>query len=722
MEQQVIFRDRQEFQAVDPNNLQSYARASLDHVVADAVSDAKHYVGFEVSAVSSTEANVQPGRFYSGGAVYLSEQVQAFNLFSLVPLVTNKIVAIAVWGQEVDTSVEPRDFLVDLETGATEPQAVAMRRVRHCEVNTVAGTESADPQPPAVQSGTLVVAYIYLTPAGIDRIEMQTANRLPNALDHAGRLTTLETWKAAAEPRISSIATDLAALARRSDQKVDRAVFMELAGDVAMIKDQIELPASYASYDADAFVDDDKSDTENASWAALVNNGLLFPYAVNDAKNLALFNPIDAAVKVSSENLVLPTYVHVPRIQTQGYAGDVSVSQYQVQSHTLRKVTVAKWKYVYGWHWNWYGRWYGWNYRYWRWHSPWYGYWVSQPVETYVAEETTESYSGAILAQTFLVANAMWLTRLGLFFTQTAAAGNIQVVVCETAAGKPLLDQVVTTVTLEPSDLKRYPLETRIDVPAVLLEQGKRYAIALITGGGHRVAVVSGNAYTQGTLFYGSDGDYFTGDLTKDLMFAVYGAQFVRARTEVQLQALSLANGLTDINIEAAHVVPDGCVLQYEIQPAGSGAWYPLGDETMRLGNDGTAPNLVNLRVVLLGTSDLQPAFALTTGGITVSRPDVELEAYSVERTLDAATTSVTLKLLLADWDAVNHTITPEIVTAGPTETGGTLVSTVDKDGATQMTWTFTIPESSAYVIKIAGTRASGSRPFSIINRIDIAG
>ncbi len=235
MEQQVIFRDRQEFQAVDPNNLQSYARASLDHVVADAVSDAKHYVGFEVSAVSSTEANVQPGRFYSGGAVYLSEQVQAFNLFSLVPLVTNKIVAIAVWGQEVDTSVEPRDFLVDLETGATEPQAVAMRRVRHCEVNTVAGTESADPQPPAVQSGTLVVAYIYLTPAGIDRIEMQTANRLPNALDHAGRLTTLETWKAAAEPRISSIATDLAALARRSDQKVDRAVFMELAGDVALI-------------------------------------------------------------------------------------------------------------------------------------------------------------------------------------------------------------------------------------------------------------------------------------------------------------------------------------------------------------------------------------------------------------------------------------------------------------------------------------------------------
>jgi hypothetical protein len=722
MEQLVVFRDRQEFQAVDPNNLQGYARASLDHVVADAVSDAKHYVGCATTAVSATEIRVQPGRLYSGGAVYVSEQEQAFNLFSLVPLVTNKIVAVAVWGQEVDTSIEPRDFLVDLETGATEPQAVAMRRVRHCEVNTVAGTESADPQPPAVQSGTLVVAYVYLTPGGIDRIEMQTANRLPNALDHAGRLTTMETWKAAAEPRISSIATDLAALARRADQKVGREVFMELAGDVALIKDQIELPASYASYDADAFADDDKSDTAHASWSALVNNGLLFPYAVSDAKNLALFNPIDAGVKVSSADLVLPSYVHAPRIQTQGYAGDVSVSQYQVQSHTLRKVAVATWKWCYGWHKNWHRRWYAWNFRSRNWRLPWRGYWVSQPVETYVAEETTESYSGAILAQSFLVANAMWLTRIGLYFTQAAAAGNVQVVICETTTGKPVLDKVVATVTLQPGDLVKYPTETLVDVPAVLLEQGKRYAIALITGGDHRVAVVSGNAYTQGTLFYGSDGDYFTGDLTKDLMFSVYGAQFARARTEVQLQSLSLANGLTDIDIEAAHVVPDGCVLQYEIQPSGSGAWYPLGDQTMRLGNDGTSPNLVNLRAVLLGTSDMQPAFALTTGGITVSRPDVALAAYSVARTLGAATTSVTLKLLLADWDAVNHTITPKIVTAGPTETGGTLVATVDMDGATQKTWTFTIPSSSAYVIKIAGTRASGSHPFSIINRIDIAG
>jgi hypothetical protein len=169
-------------------------------------------------------------------------------------------------------------------------------------------------------------------------------------------------------------------------------------------------------------------------------------------------------------------------------------------------------------------------------------------------------------------------------------------------------------------------------------------------------------------------------------------------------------------------VIPNGTQLQYEIQPQGAGAWYPLGDAAMRLGNDGTAPNLVNLRAVLLGTSDLQPAFALTTAGVTISRPDVNLEAWSVERTLGAATTSVTLKLLLADWDAVNHTLTPTIVTAGPTETSGTLVSTLDRDGATQKTWTFTIPSSSAYTIKIAGTRESGSAPFSIINRIDIAG
>ena len=235
MEKQVIFRDRQEFQAADPNHLQEYTAGSLDHLVADAVSDQLHYTGFDATSTSSTEATVQPGRFYNGGVVYVSEQEVALNLFQYVPLVTKRIVAIVVWGQEIETTVEPRDFLVDLATGATEPQAVAMERVRHAEVNMLPGSESADPQPPTLQSGNLAVAYVYLTPTGIDRIEMQTASLLPNGYDHEQRIQGIEVWRDAAEPRISSIATDLAALAKKAESKVGREAFNELASNLAPI-------------------------------------------------------------------------------------------------------------------------------------------------------------------------------------------------------------------------------------------------------------------------------------------------------------------------------------------------------------------------------------------------------------------------------------------------------------------------------------------------------
>ena len=721
MEKQVIFRDRQEFQAADPNALQGYVRAAIDHVVQDAVSGEKHYTGFGTAASSSSTVTVAAGRFYTGGQVFVSESEQTLSLFNYVPLVASRVVAVVVWGQEVDAAVEARDFLVDLQTGATEPQAVAMERTRRCQVNLLAGGESADPQPPVLQSGTLAVARVYLTPSGITRVEMQPA-MLPNGYDQGQRLGVIEVWQAAAEPRISSIATDLAALAIRCDAKLDRSVYFELAADLATLKNRSLLPSSYSSYEADAFADATKQNQAHAGYAARVENGLLFPFAASGTANLALFNPIDAAVKTSSEGLVLPAYLHAPRIKTQGYAGDLSISQYQVQSLSLRARTCSFWGYHYGWNYNFYRRWYAVNLPYRYWALPWYGYWYSRPGTYYVPALTTASYSGAMIAQTFLNANAGWLSRLGLFFTSNGSvSGDVRVVVCETAGGKPDLGSVVAQATVAQSDLKFYPQETPVDLPHVLLEAGKRYAVVLISPGNHRVATVSGNAYTQGTLFYGSDGDYFVGDLTRDLMFTVYCAQFARARTEVQLQPVSLSGGLTDIGIDAPHVVPDGCVLQYEIQPQGSGTWYPLGAAAMYLGADSTAPNLCNLRVVLLGTSDLQPAFAATTGAISVSRPATSAVSWSAARTLAAASTSVQLKLLLADWDAVNHTITVRIVTGGTTETAPSTTVTDVVEGATRKHYTFTIPSSSSYEIKISGARASGSKPFAIINRIDVA-
>lgn len=721
MEKQVIFRDRQELQSADLNAIGQHAGDAIAHLVLDAVSGALKFTGGAVSAKSATEVDVAALRFYNGGKVYASEQTETLNLFQYLPLVAKKCVAVVVWGEVIDTDVQPRDFLVDLTTGATEPQAVAMARLCKANVNLQPGNESADPQPPVLQTGTLAIALVYLTPGGVERIELQSAARLPTLQGHEQRLFEHEAWRTQAEPRISSIATDLAGLAKKTMSLVGRDTVVELANDVARLKAKVNLPTAYASYESDYYGNTDKTDAAGVGYSAAIKNGLLFPTAGQASVGLALFNPYDAGIKRSAEDLVLPAYTDRARIQTTGYSGDISASQYQVQSQTIRQYTATVWDYTYGWNYNYYNGW--WNSRYWNYYGynwGWYGYYgyrVARQETRYELQTVTTSYNGAIIGQTFLVSNAMWLTKVGLQFTQIGASGDVMVAVCETEGGKPDLLKTLTRVTVARGDLKKYPEETAIPVPPVLLEAGKRYALVLITQGDHRLATVSGNDYTQGTLFFGTDGDYFTGDLTKDLMFTLYAAQFAQPRVEVVLQSVSLAGGISDINIAAPQIVPDGCELRYEIQVGGK--WYPLGDAAMRLS---TLPDIVPLRLVLLGTSDLAPAFRLAPNAITGSRAATSLAHWSTLRTLAAPSASITVQVVVAQWDAANHTLACEIKSGATTYTPATTVVRDEPDGqAKRFTFTFTPPAISTYAIKLTGARTAASAPFVVVERTDVA-
>ncbi len=721
MEKQVIFRDRQELQSADLNAIGQHAGDAIAHLVLDAVSGALKFTGGAVSAKSATEVDVAALRFYNGGKVYASEQTETLNLFQYLPLVAKKCVAVVVWGEVIDTDVQPRDFLVDLTTGATEPQAVAMAKLWKANVNLQPGNESVDPQPPVLQTGTLAIALVYLTPGGVERIELQDASRLPTLQGHEQRLFEHEAWRTQAEPRISSIATDLAGLAKKTMSLVGRDTVVELANDVARLKAKVNLPTAYASYESDYYGNTDKSDAAGVGYSAAIKNGLLFPTAGQASVGLALFNPYDAGIKRSAEDLVLPAYTDRARIQTSGYSGDISASQYQVQSQTIREYTATVWDYTYGWNYNYYNGW--WNSWYWNYYGynwGWYGYYgyrVARQETRYELQTVTTSYNGAIIGQTFLVSNAMWLTKVGLQFTQIGASGDVMVAVCETEGGKPDLLKTLTRVTVARGDLKKYPEETAIPVPPVLLEAGKRYALVLITQGDHRLATVSGNDYTQGTLFFGTDGDYFTGDLTKDLMFCLYAAQFAQPRVEVVLQSVSLAGGISDINIAAPQIVPDGCELRYEIQVGGK--WYPLGDAAMRLS---TLPDIVPLRLVLLGTSDLAPAFRLAPNAITGSRAATSLAHWSKLRTLAAPSSSITVQVVVAQWDAANHTLACEIKSGATTYTPATTVVRDEPDGqAKRITFTFTPPAISTYAIKLTGARSAASAPFVVVERTDVA-
>ena len=722
MERQVIFRDRQELQSADLNNIGSYAGTAQQHLVQDAVSASLHFTGGVVSAKSATEVDVAALRFYNNGLVYVSEQTETLNLFQYLPLVTKKCVAVVIWGEQTDTEVEPRDFLTDLTTGATQPQAVAMTRLNKANINLLPGAEAADPQPPVIQTATLAIALVYLAPTGIERIELQDRARLPNLGNHETRVFDLEVWRGQAEPRISSIASDLAALGAKTDGLVSRQTVVELASDLARAKAKLNLPTAYASYEADYFGDDAKSDTNGIGYEAQLQNGLLFPLAAQAQSGLYLLNPYDPAVTRQVDDLVLPAYSSVPRIQTKGYSGDLSISQYQVQTQELRAYTYTVWDYHYGWnynyYWGWYNSWY-WNYYpyYYGWNG-YYGYYYSHQETAYKLETVTTNYNGAIIGQSFLSSNAMWLTQVGLQFTQIGGNGDVVIAVCETDGGKPDLGKTLTRVTLSRDDIKKYPTETTVPVPPAFLDAGKRYAIVLITQGDHRVATVSGNDFTQGTLFFGTDGDYFTGDLTKDLMFTLYAAKFTQPRAEVMLQSVSLAGGLSDLAISAAQVVPKGCELSYEIQIGGK--WYKLGDPEMRLA---VQPDIVPLRMVLLGTVDVAPAVRLSPNAFTASRPAANLVHWSKPRTLAAASTAITVQVVVAQWDNANHTLECSIKSGATTYTPVTTVVKDEPDGqAKRITYTFAPdPGIDTYQVKLVGARAPMSQPFVIVERTDVA-
>lgn len=61
----------------------------------------------------------------------------------------------------------------------------------------------------------------------------------------------------------------------------------------------------------------------------------------------------------------------------------------------------------------------------------------------------------------------MWLTKVGLQFTQVGASGDVMVAIYETDGGKPDLLKTVTKVTLPRGGIWKYPTETEIPVPPV---------------------------------------------------------------------------------------------------------------------------------------------------------------------------------------------------------------------------------------------------------------
>ena len=758
MERQVINRDRQELQAVDLNNMQHFTDQSLQHMIMDSITTERMIVGLTVTAHTATEIEVATGRLWDGtvGKVFRKDQAEQVSVFSHLPVADEKWLAVSVIGQEVDLDIQSRDFLVDLETGQTEPQAVAMERFRQVVVHVQPGLESAEPQKPVPPTGYTLTAYVRLNPSGIQEIELAENKKLMRLFDVWQLALANKAWINLADPKLATLISDLAQLSKMIRGLAYMDMIAELARDVALLKDRANLPDTFASYGADNFLDELESNTANDEYRARVDEGIRFPWAGQIVVPPDLFSQFTDEV-VNFNGLILPAHTDVARLNaTSDYAGGLPIAQYGFATQTMREGTRTKRRIRYGptriictnskgWASGQYdaaasvfkdasGNTYKTLER-WGEHGGhvWVRlrqYWVDTFTETYWYLDTTDHHiSGAQIAQTILNAQNGWLKSVDLYFSALGTDGDVHLHVCETDLGLPDPTRCVGRTTVAFSELKGElnPTKFTFQQP-IFLEAGKRYALVITTLGTHSIATILGTKYTQGSLFQSTDGAFFQGDHTKDLMMRLIYAQFHNVRTTVELSPIGLSEGIADLDLLLEATIPESTDLIFEYQKEGSGEWFALIPETadQLLG----LPAMLHLRAVFIGSQDLMPGLSLTGSTISANRPHDEFKHISTVRSLENASEDIDVILRLENWDETKHTCKVKLINGtdvyeaepgSPTDTWIT-----DADIPTIRRVVNFKPGAGAggiatYQIQVEGTTTTPLNIFHVAQRMDVA-
>lgn len=747
MEKQVIYRDRQELQAADLNNTQAWGDDARRHIVSDAITPERQFVGLAVSGRSATELEIAPGRLYDGhsGKVFALDAAQVHSVFAMLPLQDQKWLAVSVFGQEEDTDIQPRDFLIDLQTREVEPEAVAMQRRRVATVHIAQGLESPTPERPEPPTGYTLIAHVRLSPTGVQEVVLADLRRLPNLQRVDARLRTAEGWILAAEPRIAHIMSDIAGLASDLATRASLEHVAQLGVDMAKVKERLEIPDDYVFYGADHFLDESESDPAHAGYSADPWEGIRPPIAAQQTGALSLLNPMDPEARTSAGGLMLPAYEEVTRLRMEARAGELAINQYQYQTFNVEQKTMSRERVRTG-----ETLTYCTNAAFWKSgvYDPITGIlrrgdetwqvdaqdmaratidhqfvrvtrvWIDRWEEPYWDIVTTEHVvQGAVLAQTVLMAQTGWLTSAEFFVTSADPAGGLTVLVTEAALGQPDMEKVLARATLAPGAVTAGWLKVTLPDP-LMVEAGKRYAVVLATGAGHRVGFTEGTEYTQGILMYAQDGAYFTNAAERDLMLRLNFARFISPRAVVQMQPLQLAGGVQELDMLYDAAVPAGCRLVWEYQTGG--LWRPVTpDNPPQFG--GAA--LVPLRAVCIGTQDLMPAVRPATAQVTVRRRATAFVHVSTERTLAQPSKNIRVRLLLEDFgtDAA-HTVGCSLIVADATVPATTHRDEIVDGRSLWREFRFDLAATTlAYRIRTEGAGVTGAHPWHVAERYDLA-
>jgi hypothetical protein len=729
MQRTVKFADYQEQTAGDHNNLQAFAREAIDDLVKDFGTPSKGYAGLTVSKTGQVEITVAPGRIYDGGAGYARRSSLTQSMATYTAAAARKLVVVSAFGQVNDTATEVRDYLIDVANRITEPRAVPTQAARDVQIVFTAGAEAADPVPPAIPATHVVIAHVLMDTTQVLSVTMIDGNKVANSADLDQRADALEAFRKLIEPRVSSLASDLADLANRAAALNTKEAFQRVQLDVARLKEALRFPANAVGYGADFYLKTDKSDTANASalgYDAKVMEGIRFADANANEFEISLFSANDPNAS-NNGGLLLPKFTDVLKIGSGAFASELGIAQYGFQVFNTKQGFMSRSRLRYGgsltvctngMYYNTPGQpndaqnlyeagsqgftvlgaqyvdyASGFNVHEVSRTDTW---WLDQWKEPFMYVETTDRVvSGAQVAQSFLVSNDMIATKLGFYITQKGGNSDVHLALCEVVNGQPNIERLV--------HYQVYPHASitvgwnRPTITPTFLRKGKRYALVLISNADHKIGMQA--ATSIGTFFYSTDGIYFLGDLTKDMMFEVWGARFNAAQVAIEFAPINLDGGFRHVDILAEQWAPESCKLVWQVRPNGTGEWETLAPDNGAV--LAAAPPLAQFRAMFVGTADIQPMLKMTGSRVRVSRPKTAAKHISTPITVPAlanTANNVTAKVIVEGYD--------ESVGGNPHEhdlrlyIGSTPYTPVTETKATldaaakrvQITYTFSLP------------------------------
>lgn len=727
MEAKVNFHQSQEVPASELNFMQQSTQDSLDHIVRELLFDEGRFIDLPCVKTGPLEVTVGTGFFVNAGAVYRKTATTEHNLTSLLPSSGFRKVLVLVTGQQADTAVENRKFLVNVSTRAAQPRPVSTRKVREAVIDVIAGPASSAPARPAVGAGWKVIAELTLGTAGItvDPVA-ESANRAINLEGAMNAIALLQAQDKKTAALINTIRSEILGLQKDVNAKADNRRLNLLVSDMVELRQKLNISDNGSNFGFDGFANDDESDAAFAGYNARIEGGAMqMGHVTSQSKMIALLNPNDARVDKSESGLILPASTIELRLECDQYESDVSISSYAVSTVTGKKLQRSR-SYL---------------------------YYATKPGRS-IAEEAlkatgkikvknpttgadetislagkawkieqqgaasakawkltiTDPYwdleavdittTGSRIAQTFLCAQAGWHKRIALYFTDAGTTGDVHLHVCQLGTdGDPDLSKIVATATLPVASIKKRAW-TNIDFDPFYLNRGARYGIVLTTGGSHVVGCALQNGLSNGTLVASTDGVTWQTDLAKDLMFRLYACKFTSTKVIVEIEDVSLAGGIRELQTILTGHTPAGTDLI--VQGRIGSTWRNLSetDETVLT----TQPNLVPLRLVFVGTVDLMPGVDLTKSRVIASRPLLASTHVSTIRNLGViSTSSIVVREVSRDFVEAKHNWVVTLLHGGSFATEVVATSVKDDvraDGLRGRTWTFTVPAISQYRIK----------------------